>query len=481
LVQPQFPSQVVDAVLVPESQERPGDSTAGGSTVSRLFAGLTATLFGPVGVGLLATLVFYALIRARVLSGDFYYRYFDSHWCLQVEVTLFFVAAMALAWKAAAVFCQWGVLSRSLLEPVPSGGQKPSQCDDLLAQLVERGRGAADHPLVRRLREGLLHVHRKRSADELDEHLRYLADVDSVRSADSFGLIKIVLWAIPILGFLGTVIGITMAIAALKPGDPALAQLGVQNNATVASADVIERMTASLSVAFDTTTVALSLSIPLMFGMFFVKRQESRLMDAVDARAEAELLGRFERLGTATDPHAASVQRMAQEVVAATEGLVKKQAELWQRTVSSAHEHWSRLSTATTKLTEESLAAALERALKSFAGQLAATERGASELARRQWTETQQALAQAAGAVAAQQKELVRQTEVLVEVVGATGHVQKLEEELNRNLAALAGAKLFEETLGSLAAAIHLLSARLGQVGQPAQVHLTGRTPGKAA
>ncbi|MEX0586071.1 MAG: MotA/TolQ/ExbB proton channel family protein [Pirellulales bacterium] len=444
-------------------------STKNESFVTRVLASLSATLFGPVGMGLLAALVFYALIRVKVLDGNFYYRYFDSHWCLQIEVTLFFVAAAALVCKALGIFGQWSLCGRTLLEPIPAGGQKTSQCDDLLTQLDARSQGISDHPLVRRLREGLLHIKRKHTADELDEHLRYLADLDSIRCADSYGLVKIVLWAIPILGFLGTVIGITMAIAALNPSD-------LENS--------IKLMTDSLNIAFDTTALALSLCIPLMFGMFYVKRQELRLMDAVDARADAELLGRFERLGTSTDPHAASVERMAQEVVAATEMLVKKQAEIWQRTVGSAHEHWTRLATTTSKQTEDTLAAALERSLKSFAGQLAAAERGASEQTRRQWTEAQQALIAAAGATAAQQKELTRQTEVLVEVVGATGQVEKLEAELNRNLSALAGAKLFEETLGSLAAAIHLLSARLGQTGHlpPAQVHLAaGRTTGKAA
>ena len=40
----------------------------------------------------------------------------------------------------------------------------------------------------------------------------------------------------------------------------------------------------------------------------------------------------------------------------------------------------------------------------------------------------------------------------------------KLEEALNRNLAALSGAKNFEQTVMSLAAAIHLLNARLADV-----------------
>ena len=62
----------------------------------------------------------------------------------------------------------------------------------------------------------------------------------------------------------------------------------------------------------------------------------------------------------------------------------------------------------------------------------------------------------------AQQKELIRQGELMLQVVQATGQVITLEKSLNDNLKALAGAKNFEDTVMSLSAAIHLLSTRLG-------------------
>ena len=60
-------------------------------------------------------------------------------------------------------------------------------------------------------------VARKGSPDTLDEEIKYLSDIDAAHAAQSYGLIKIIIWAIPILGFLGTVIGITIAIASLQP------------------------------------------------------------------------------------------------------------------------------------------------------------------------------------------------------------------------------------------------------------------------
>ena len=46
-------------------------------------------------------------------------------------------------------------------------------------------------------------------------------------------------------------------------------------------------------------------------------------------------------------------------------------------------------------------------------------------------------------------------------ILQATGDVEQLQDVLNRNLAALAGAKNFEQTVLGLAAAIHLLNGRM--------------------
>jgi hypothetical protein len=61
--------------------------------------------------------------------------------------------------------------------------------------------------------------------------------------------------------------------------------------------------------------------------------------------------------------------------------------------------------------------------------------------------------------------------------------VTQLQQALNQNLHALAGAKNFEDTVMSLAAAIHLLNARLnGMSPAPTSVKLEALdSKGKAA
>jgi hypothetical protein len=73
------------------------------------------------------------------------------------------------------------------------------------------------------------------------------------------------------------------------------------------------------------------------------------------------------------------------------------------------------------------------------------------------------AMATAAERAASQQEQLVRQGDVLLKVVEATGQVRKLEEALNDNLSTLAASHQFEQTIVGLSAALQLLSANLSR------------------
>ncbi len=433
---------------VPAAENSTDSTTSTEATSSSLSSGgiASAVLRWPVLWGGMAALGFYSLIRGGVLQGQFVQRYFASHPVEYLAVTLFFVAIATLILKAFDIAAQMATVNGELLEPRPAGRQPIEDCDGMLEQIDTDGPAGGSY-LRNRLREAVLHVKRKASAESLDEQLRHLSDMDELRSQSSYGLVRTIIWAIPILGFLGTVIGITLAIAELNPKDFDAS---------------IQAMTAALYTAFDTTALALSLSIPLVFAVFYMVRFESRLLEAVDRRTEEELVGRFQQSAVAADPQASAVRRMGEVVVRATETLVQRQSQLWQETIGAAHQHWSQLSSHTAQQAEATITAALEASLSKHAGQLVASERSTMDQNRRHWDQLQQALVKATDTMAQQQAELVHQGQIMLKVIEATGEVKRLEDQLNSNLAALSGAKYFEDTVTSLAAAIQLLSTRLG-------------------
>jgi len=414
----------------------------------------------PIFWGILASVAFFTPFEAGWIHSRFQQRYFAGHPVEYTETVLFFVGLAFLIIRALEIVAQYRGLSAAQLPSVHSGGQPLSDCEGLLARL-ERGAGRRRNQyFFRRLCDGLDYVGRRGSTDGLDDQLKYLSDQDSARMHADYGLMRLVVWAIPILGFLGTVIGITIAIANLAP-------------------DALEKslpeVTAGLGVAFDTTALALGLSIVLMFIQHYVDRAENGLLAEVDRRAEAELIGRFQGPPVGPDSQTAAVRIMGEQFVRATEQLVERQAAIWRGSIEAAGERWTRMADAAGRHLQLALSASLAESLKTHACQLSQAEEASAEKSRAHWNEMQAALVQACEALRSVQEKLVEKTEVLQRAVDATGQVARLEETLNRNLSDLAGTKSFEQMLMSLSAAISLLNARLAALPAGAAVQLEPR------
>ena len=88
------------------------------------------------------------------------------------------------------------------------------------------------------------------------------ADLELVYQDSSYGIIRYLAWAIPSIGFIGTVFGISGALA----------------NAADAVAGDISGITSMLGTAFDTTLVSLFLSVILMFQLHRVQQREESLI-----------------------------------------------------------------------------------------------------------------------------------------------------------------------------------------------------------
>ena len=107
----------------------------------------------------------------------------------------------------------------------------------------------------------------------------YLEQLDS-----KLNLTKYILWAIPSVGFLGTVRGIGQALT--KAGE--------------AMAGDISGVAASLGVAFNSTFCAIFISLVLMFFSYLLQGREERLVATYKRFISTELVGRLSGLPKAT-------------------------------------------------------------------------------------------------------------------------------------------------------------------------------------
>ena len=248
-------------------------------------------------------------------------------------------------------------------QPVPLG-----EAANLRAGLPRLPQRLQNTFLVQRIRAILDFLCQRGSAAELDDQMRSLLDSDAVVLEGSYALTRFITWAIPILGFLGTVLGITDAISGATP-------------------EVLEKnmskVTDGLSYAFDATALALSLTMITMFCSFLVERREQSLLEAVDREVERQLAHRFLRIAGDSGPFVEALRQNTQVLVDATGQLVQRQAEVWARALTENERQMHEASARQQEQMAGALEAALKGTLQTHSQLLAGMEKQAIEQSTR--------------------------------------------------------------------------------------------------
>lgn len=127
-----------------------------------------------------------------------------------------------------------------------------------------------------------LWLHAK-EVDRVSTYATTEADRDASNSDSSYSLSRVLVWAIPILGFIGTVMGLGNAVGGFSSFLAGAADLSAIKGA-------IGDVTAGLGVAFDTTLLALILSVLVMFPLSAVQRREENLLVEIDNYLEDSII-----------------------------------------------------------------------------------------------------------------------------------------------------------------------------------------------
>lgn len=117
-----------------------------------------------------------------------------------------------------------------------------------------------------------------RKAPDVGEVVRTQAEVEQNRLVTSMSTISYLTWAIPAIGFLGTVRGLAGGMS-----------LGANQN----NKDFLKQVTDQLGIAFDCTFVALALSVVLMALVHAVQKAEELLVIDCQQYCQEHLLLRL--------------------------------------------------------------------------------------------------------------------------------------------------------------------------------------------
>ena len=149
-----------------------------------------------------------------------------------------------------------------------------------LRQLAEPGGAAAGRFLPRLITRVILQFQTSRSLEQASNLLNsslelYLHEIDL-----RYSMIRYVVWLIPTLGFIGTVIGISLALA--YAGD-----VDLQDPTLLAE------LTKRLAVAFNTTLLALVMSAVLVLVQHLVQAREERALNQAGQYCLDNLINRL--------------------------------------------------------------------------------------------------------------------------------------------------------------------------------------------
>jgi len=121
---------------------------------------------------------------------------------------------------------------------------------------------------------------------DVDEMLASRADQDEQVVDGGYTLVRGFVWAIPVLGFIGTIIGLTQAIGQFGGvlGQPGLPLEEITK--------VLSQVIAGLDTAFITTGEALVAALLIHLLQVFVRRQDESFLDEVREKCVAEIVSR---------------------------------------------------------------------------------------------------------------------------------------------------------------------------------------------
>jgi biopolymer transport protein ExbB/TolQ len=191
-----------------------------------------------------------------------YYTMLLSFWC---------IAFLLLKWRKLKV--QKMALSVQLIPDTADYIISPMNAKDILAKMGTKINRVEDFLVLWRVQRALANIKNIGNVSDVSSLLTDLAESDSDFVENSYTLPKGLIWAIPVLGFIGTVLGLSQAVG----GFGAVISQGADLEALQTA---LGGVTGGLATAFETTLIALVAALIIQLLMTLVMQQEEGFLNA---------------------------------------------------------------------------------------------------------------------------------------------------------------------------------------------------------
>jgi biopolymer transport protein ExbB/TolQ len=187
---------------------------------------------------------------------------FFTFWC---------VAILLVKWRKLAY--QKRALARQVVPSDHDFVLSPASVDLVVDNIHENVDDPRHFVLFNRIMVALSNLRNLGVVGDVDDILRSQAENDESGLETSYAMIGAFVWAIPVLGFIGTVQGLSDAIG----------QFGTVLQATGELSEIkaaLQQVTAGLATAFETTFQALVFALFVQLALVYLKKSEEEFLDA---------------------------------------------------------------------------------------------------------------------------------------------------------------------------------------------------------
>lgn len=196
-------------------------------------------------------------------------------------------------WALALLFIKWRKLlfqQRSFGLPIMPLEPEFVLTSATAREVRERMCHLVDNPhhfvLFNRIDLALANLHNIGHTADVAAILKVQSENDEAQVAASYGIIQGFMWGIPVLGFIGTVQGLSQAIGAFTDTLTAGGDL-------LAIRASLKTVTGGLATAFETTLVALVCAFALQLIVSFLQAMESEFLDNCNDICSRQVAGKL--------------------------------------------------------------------------------------------------------------------------------------------------------------------------------------------
>jgi biopolymer transport protein ExbB/TolQ len=258
-------------------------AAAGPSRARRQIPVSPATLkaTAPVGVALLASLLLQLIITFGVDESSYVYRLFRPPGGSGMSLIPWLIVFL-LFWTLVDLLLKFldgreneRDLARGEIRRIPT-----LVADEPTPMLQRRilALDGADRPVARRLLWLLYYLERNADAQRTHELMRHQSDLDTDTAAAGYRTVKLFIWAMPILGFVGTVLGISLAVGGFS--EFLTTNLDIDDVTQVTNE--LGNVASGLSFAFDTTLLGLLAGLIANVASSNVQKRDERFFTRLE-------------------------------------------------------------------------------------------------------------------------------------------------------------------------------------------------------